>query len=220
MSPQGSWWVSQRRNVKTRKLKRDKRNVIWRTNTRLWKSATICTSNFLFLVFGIWGWDTCCLCCCIWVFFLVLMFGLGHSSRIIQAERSKRFQIGCRNLPSFQVRPKICPPKGDFCKKMCTKSLHMIQICQKHRSQMANGLRTWNFAKESMKQRHAQELEAFESLDVPWCVWCFAWRIGWKNGKQSALQVSIGTDFKESLENATGAAEYLEIDPDEGLLAS
>ena len=38
---------------------------------------------------------------------------------------------------------------------------------------------------ESMKQRHAQELEAFESLD-------------------------------ESLENETGAAEYLEIDPNEG----
>eukprot|EP00434_Breviolum_minutum_P038328 symbB.v1.2.033994.t1/scaffold4309.1/size41561/5 len=38
---------------------------------------------------------------------------------------------------------------------------------------------------ENMKQRHAQELEAFESLD-------------------------------ESLENETGAAEYLEIDPNEG----
>lgn len=46
MSTQGSWWVSQRRSVKTRKLKRDKRNVIWRTNTRRWKSATICTSSF------------------------------------------------------------------------------------------------------------------------------------------------------------------------------
>lgn len=40
------------------------------------------------------------------------------------------------------------------------------------------------------------------------------------DGNTVTLQVSIGTDFKENLENETGAAEYLEIDPNEGPLAA
>lgn len=40
------------------------------------------------------------------------------------------------------------------------------------------------------------------------------------DGNTVTLQVSIGTDVKESLENETGAAEYLEIDPNEGPLAA